>query len=178
MSAATGLFGPTEQVRNGMGGHQSARAEKEVWLTPPDIIRRLGSFDLDPCACPEPRPWPTAKQHYTRTENGLLREWTGRCWVNPPYTASEVGFWLGRLAHHGNGTALIFARTETESFHQHVWGRATAILFLRGRLFFHHQDGARAAHNAGAPSCLVAYGIDDATAMKRSGIDGKVINLR
>jgi hypothetical protein len=35
---------------------------------------------------------------------------------------------------------------------------AESLLFLRGRLNFHHVDGTRAAKNAGAPSVLLAYG--------------------
>lgn len=31
---------------------------KDEWLTPPWLLSRLGSFDLDPCASVN-RPWPT-----------------------------------------------------------------------------------------------------------------------
>ncbi|SDT83842.1 hypothetical protein SAMN04488548_1051, partial [Gordonia westfalica] len=64
-------------------------------------------------------------------------------WCNPPY--SNVWRWLDRLANHGTGTALIFARTETAGFQAQVWRRATAVLFLEGRLTFHHRDGSKAA---------------------------------
>ena len=33
---------------------------KNEWLTPPHILRRLGPFDLDPCA-PINRPWEDRK---------------------------------------------------------------------------------------------------------------------
>lgn len=33
---------------------------KEDWLTPPEIIQKLGEFDLDPCV-PDNRPWDTAR---------------------------------------------------------------------------------------------------------------------
>lgn len=177
MNAGIDLFGDARKMRNGMGGHHSADADKEVWLTPPDILQSLGPFDLDPCAAPDPRPWPTAAEHYTKADNGLMLPWLGRCFVNPPYTTSAVGIWLKRLADHGHGTALIFARTETEAFHEQVWGRATAILFLKGRLFFHHPDGKRAAHNAGAPSCLIAYGKDDAARLRDAGLPGRFVSL-
>lgn len=32
---------------------------KDEWLTPPEIVQSLGSFDLDPCS-PIARPWPFA----------------------------------------------------------------------------------------------------------------------
>ena len=31
---------------------------KDEWLTPPEIIKSLGEFDLDPCS-PINRPWAT-----------------------------------------------------------------------------------------------------------------------
>jgi len=110
-----------------IGGHHSAASITTTWLTPPHIIPALGgweSFDLDPCAAPVPRPWPTARQMNAANDaNGLLIEWQGRIWLNPPYTSSEIGRWLARLADHGTGTALVFARTETEAFARTVWGR-------------------------------------------------------
>lgn len=82
------------------------------------------------------------------------------------------------MVEHGVGTALIFARTETEIFFETVWRAATAVLFLEGRLYFHHVDGTRAKANAGAPSVLVAYGDHDADILKRCGIAGQYIALR
>lgn len=118
-----------------------------------------------------------ARKHYSVEDNGLAKPWTGRVWCNPPY-GLEAARWLERLAKHGNGIALIFARTETAMFFDHVWDKADALLFLRGRLHFHHIDGTRAAANAGAPSVLVAYGQDNAKALRTCGIAGRVVDLR
>lgn len=148
---------------------------KDEWLTPPQIIQALGEFDLDPCS-PIERPWPTAKQHFTRLDNGLMKEWSGRVWMNPPY-GPETSKWMGRLAGHGNGIAFIFARTETETFFQHVWPKAHAIFFLKGRVRFYHVSG-RQADSAGAPSCLIAYGMENGMALQKSGIAGRMIWLQ
>lgn len=165
--------------RLGMGAHQSARAKTCVWLTPPAILKALGEFDLDPCACSEPRPWDTAKHHYTAEDDGLSRDWYGRVYLNPPYgPPSIIGPWMRRMAEHNCGTALIFARTETVMFFETVWRAASAALFLEGRLFFCRPDGIPAEANAGAPSCLVAYGIEDAYLLQKSGIRGQFIGLR
>lgn len=148
---------------------------KDEWLTPPEILCALGSFDLDPCA-PIRRPWEIAEKHYTIEDNGLVRAWRGRVWLNPPY-GQQTGRWLFRLAEHGNGIALIFARTETRMFFEYVWNRADAVLFIEGRLHFHHIDGRRAAGNSGAPSCLVAYGKDNAALLAALPVAGKVVLL-
>ena len=57
---------------------------KDEWLTPPEIVKSLGEFDLDPCS-PIERPWDTAKNHFTINDNGLIQNWFGRVWCNPPY---------------------------------------------------------------------------------------------
>lgn len=164
----------------GMGSLQSARSETDSWLTPPALIEALGgadSFDLDPASLAE-RPWPTARTHYTEAENGLILPWFGRVWLNPPYSTALVARFLGRMAAHDRGTALIFARTETDSFHRFVWAAASALLFLRGRLNFHHVDGRRAEANGGAPSVLIAYGEEDREILAAAPIDGAFVALR
>ncbi|MGR4927366.1 DNA N-6-adenine-methyltransferase [Bradyrhizobium sp. CAR08] len=174
----------TAPVFSGIGGHQTPRRGRtDEWLTPPAVLAALGPFDLDPCA-PVVRPWPTAAQHYTVHDNGLLLPWRGRVFLNPPYHRSVIGLWLARMADHGRGVALIFARTETAAFFRYVWEQASALLFLRGRLDFHTPDGATArrtsggAANAGAPSVLCAYGQDDAEVLALCGLDGAFVPLQ
>lgn len=159
----------------GMGSHQSAAMLKDEWLTPPEIVRACGAFDLDPCAPVSP-PWPLALLHYSMREDGLAQPWFGRVWCNPPY-GKQTAKWLAKLAAHGNGIALIFARTETAMFFEQVWRKASAVLFIEGRLYFHHVDGTRAAANSGAPSCLVAYGSNNVEALRASGIRGQLVLL-
>lgn len=157
-----------------IGGHQSHRMGKDEWLTPPDILKALGPFDLDPCAPINP-PWPMAANHFTILDNGLAREWGGRVFCNPPY-GREAASWLARCAEHRNAIALIFARTETAMFFEHVWKQADALLFIEGRLHFHHVDGRRAEANGGAPSVLIAYGAENVKALADSGIPGALVS--
>lgn len=164
--------------KSGMGGHQSAAMMKDEWLTPPAILAALGPFDLDPCAPADGRrPWDTAARHLSINDDGLSTPWAGRVWCNPPY-GREADAWLMRCAEHGNAVALIFARTETEMFFGQVWEKADAVLFIRGRLHFHHITGERAKANAGAPSVLVAYGGNNAECLRSCGIGGQFIDLR
>ena len=145
----------------------------DEWLTPPEILSALGVFDLDPCA-PVDRPWNMAVTHYTALDLGLMKPWTGRVWLNPPY-GQQTGAWLEKMAAHGNGIALIFARTETEMFLSHVWKKADAILFIEGRLYFHYVTGERAKGSGGAPSVLIAYGPKNVDALRQSGIKGALV---
>jgi hypothetical protein len=78
---------------------------------------------------------------------------------------------MKRLANHGNGVALIFARTETKSFFPWVWDYADGLLWLKGRLCFYTKEGNRGG-TAGAPSVLIAYGQANAECLKTCGLAG------
>lgn len=167
----------------GIGGYHSPLAKTIEWLTPPAIIAALGghlSFDLDPCT-PVCQPYPTAKRRFTALDNGLIKSWGGRetrIYLNPPYSQGVIDKWLARMAEHDHGTALIFARTETDAFFRYVWDCASALLFIRGRINFHLPDGTRAKANSGAPSVLCAYGANDCDVLAMCGIDGQFVPLR
>ena len=126
------------------------KGNTDTWLTPPWLLEKLGKFDLDPCP--------------PNGSNGLKEKWTGRIWLNPPYSKNSE--FMKLMGNHGNGIALVFARTETKWFQENVFGKATAILFFNKRLKFFKEDGTEAKGNAGAPSVLVAYGNDNAKVLE------------
>lgn len=139
---------------------------KDEWLTPPELIAGMGIFDLDPCS-PIGRPWDTASRHLTKEDDGLSIPWpkTERIWLNPPY-GTQCPAWMKRMATHGNGIALTFARTETKMFFQSVWNSAHAVLFIKGRLRFYHVTGEQGGA-AGAPSILIAYGEENSDKLRQ-----------
>lgn len=154
----------------------SVHTSTDEWWTPQDIVSSLGEFDLDPCA-PVSSPARTGcRNYFTKLDDGLSKTWLGRVWLNPPY--SSAGKWIERLAYHGDGIGLVFARTETGWWHNYVWPMASALLFLRGRLSFIRGDEAgQIGHNAAAPSVLIAYGTENACALRGSGLDGALVSL-
>lgn len=146
----------------------------DEWITPPYITRKLGLFDLDPCA-PVDTPIRHSKTWYTLGQDGLNQQWHGRVWLNPPY-GKETFKWLNKLHVHQSGIALIFARTETKGFHSEVWEKADSVFFFRGRLKFYYVDGTEGG-TANAPSCLVSYSAFDTDSIKRSGLNGRLVVL-
>ena len=131
-----------------------------VWLTPIEIIMRLGPFDLDPCAA-DPRPFDIGtKLNYTEKENGLKLKWPKDhfAFCNPPY-GPHAGTWLDRMADHNYGIALTFARTETRAM-QRALKKCSAIFFPDKRITFLTGDPPHGpGHTSGgAPSCYIAFG--------------------
>jgi hypothetical protein len=104
---------------------------------------------------------------------GLGTKWFGRVWLNPPF-GRQAAMWLWKMASHGNGIALVPARTETEMFYDSIWNVADAVCFIKGRPHFHYVTGERAKANSGAPIALVAYGPHNANALRRADL-GKVV---
>ena len=145
------------------------------WLTPPNLVLKLGEFDLDPCS-PINAPFLHAKNNFTSIDDGLSKDWFGRVYLNPPY-GRGMELWLEKLKFHGNGIALIFARTETKCFFEHIWNDADALLFVKGRIRFYHVSGVQAG-TPGAPSVFIAYGRENALALKNSGIEGRYLDLK
>ena len=144
------------------------------WYTPPEVFELLKfpEFDLDPASPGKSVvKWIPAKEHYT--ESGLLREWHGRVWLNPPY-GNETAIWLNKLALHGNGIALVFARTDTLWFHTTAC-KADAICFLNGRIRFIDKDGKQ-GDPATCGSMLLAWGNECADILVGSGVGWCVDN--
>ena len=143
---------------------RSATATDE-WYTPKEIIDALGKFDLDPCAPVKPL-WQTAIRMYNKNDNGLLQEWEGRVWLNPPYSRPLIEQFVKRLAEHGNGIALLFNRCDSKMFQDVIFKKATAMKFLRNRIRFFRPDGTR-GDSPGCGSVLIAFGRENAEILRK-----------
>lgn len=134
------------------------------WLTPPELIKALGRFDLDPCT-PVRMPWRTAARRFTPRQDGLKQSWGGRVWLNPPY--SDVAPWIDRFVEHGNGMALLSAKSVETRWGQKVLAAADAVLFLKGRLLFHYPSGKRST-GKWLSNMLVAIGAHNRRALVKA----------
>lgn len=132
-------------------------SKKMDWATPQDFFDKLDAefhFDIDVCASDE-----NAKcaEYFTEKDDCLAKDWSGRrCFMNPPY-----GRTLGRFVEKARSEAekngalvvcLIPARTDTSYWHDNIFGHATEIRFIRGRLKF--GDGK---NSAPFPSAVVVF---------------------
>jgi hypothetical protein len=145
-------------------------AYSDEFYTPPEIVKALGAFDLDPCAGPVSS---HAKRNVRPGDGcGLKRRWRGRVWLNPPY--SEIYDWLEKFTKHGNGVCMVNARCDAMWF-QRLASAADAVLFLAGRVSFLTGDGTAIGKPKRRPPCgsaLVAFGPQNVTALRNSGLRG------
>lgn len=157
--------------------YSSPRSDE--WYTPKwiiDSILEAGcKFDLDPCA-PLVKPFVIAPKSYDKTENGLLKQWHGNVWLNPPYSYPLVTQFVSKLSRHKQGIALLFNRMDTALWHEVIFPTADAMLIMRGRVRF-IDCGLREQGGATCGSVLVAWGKDNASCLKKLGITGKFIEL-
>jgi hypothetical protein len=156
-----------------LGSHQRCVGKSQVHLTPKWLIDALGPFETDPCAA-DPRPWDCARVNIPEAMDGLTYEWFGMVWLNPPFNRYQVGLWVDRLARHGNGIALVHARTEAAWFRP-IWRHAAAILFLDKRIKFCRPDGTEQGANSGAPPVLAAFGRDAVHRLYGANLSGAFV---
>lgn len=132
----------------------------DEWSTPDSFMARLPfTFDLDVCATPENA---KAPRYFTKEQDGLVQDWKGTCWMNPPY-GKDIEAWVQKASVSAMDGAtvvcLLPARTDTKWWHSWIWDevrdepyRNVSIHFIRGRLKF---GGAK--NSAPFPSVVVVF---------------------
>ena len=138
--------------------------DKNTTLTPLSLINKLGNFDLDPCGLQHHK---TASKIISLPNDGLIENWEGRVWLNPPY--SDPKHFLNKLALHGNGIALVLNSTDTIWFQEQL-RKASGIKFIKGRPKFMRLDMSEVSIMRGV--VLFAYGKENAIKLKDSEIEG------
>lgn len=150
--------------------------ENDEWYTPGWVFLAIGvEFDLDPCSPGAPPSSVPARRHLTKADNGLSATWAGSVWLNPPFSSKRK--WYEKLVAHGDGIALMPARTETHDLQDYMQA-ASALLFLKGRIYFERGSKPGANGLNGVTSTppfgivLCAYGDRMADALINSELKG------
>jgi hypothetical protein len=144
-------------------------ADGDTWLTPKWLLGQLGEFDLDPCACQQIPDW-VCNRNFTETDNGLIQPWTGRVFMNPPFSKTAV--WLPVHADHGQGISLVPASVESRVWRAHVWPKAKGVLLLHGRTRFCNPDGSNTVGRPLRSIALIGWSAEDAAILRNSEIAG------
>jgi ParB family chromosome partitioning protein len=135
-----------------VSGHvHVAQATGQVeWYTPPEYIEAarqvLGGIDLDPASSRIAQETVRARKFYTAEDDGLSKPWTGRVWLNPPYSVELVEAFTSKLCAHYEAkdvTAAILLSnnaSETQWFQKTV-RLASALCLPLGRVRFLDDEG-------------------------------------
>jgi phage N-6-adenine-methyltransferase len=127
---------------------------RDDWETPQAFFDALDAefgFDLDVCALPASA---KCERFFTPDDDGLAQEWTGTCWMNPPY-GDEIARWVRKAWEAAQAGAtvvcLVPARVDTGWWWDYC--RFGEVRFLRGRLRF-----GGGTTGAPFPSAVVVFG--------------------
>lgn len=131
-------------------------SKKQDWNTPLSLFNKLNkefNFTLDVCADDSNF---KCKNYFDIHKNGLIQEWIGNCWMNPPY-GREISKWIEKATLSIKNkecniiVCLLPVRSDTKWWHNYVM-KSSEIRFLNKRLTF---DGAN--NKAPFPSCIVIF---------------------
>lgn len=128
-------------------------SKRDDWETPIEFFKKYDDiyhFDLDVCANKKNH---KCKNYFTKEIDGLKQDWTGTCWMNPPY-GREIIKWIEKAYNSSQNGAtvvcLVPARTDTRWWHEYAM--KGSIEFIRGRIKF---VGAKAS--APFPSAVIVF---------------------
>jgi ParB family chromosome partitioning protein len=152
--------------------YRTVTTGENEWYTPAEFVDLaravMGDIDLDPASCGEANQIVKAPVYYTEADNGLSREWSGRVWLNPPYSRDLMPAFCEKLAAHvdaGDVTAAILVshnNTETNWFHR-LASSCAAACFPSRRIRFYRGEEVAAPVNGQ----VFFYFGQDADAFKR-----------
>lgn len=128
----------------------------DEWATPADFFECVAAefeFELDVCALPTSA---KCERYFGPEDDGLEQDWSGTCWMNPPY-GNEIAAWVRKAYESAQAGAtvvcLVPARTDTNWWHDYC-GKGE-VRFIKGRLRF-----GEATASAPFPNALVVFGRD------------------
>ena len=119
-------------------------SKTDMWATPQeffDSLDKVFRFETDVCAVKDNA---KCQRFYTPDDNGLLQDWRGVCWMNPPY-GREISQWVEKAYRSAkdNGATVVCllpARVDTRWWHDFC--AKGEVHFLRGRLKFGGNDNS------------------------------------
>jgi phage N-6-adenine-methyltransferase len=130
-----------------------------VWGTPQPVFDKLNAefgFETDVCAIAENAKCP---RYFSPEMDGLAQDWTGVCWMNPPY-GRGIDAWIKKAYESAQSGAtvvcLVPVRSDTGWWHDYC--AKGEIRFIRGRLNFTGATGStQIGHNAPFPCAVVVF---------------------
>jgi ParB family chromosome partitioning protein len=131
--------------------HVSQNTGEMEWYTPQNIIEMarcvMGNIDLDPASCAIANDAVKADEFYDQESDGLLQNWRGNVWLNPPFCQPLIQQFLKKTVDSYRSKeinqACVYTNNATDTqWWQDAAANADAICFVRGRLRCYRPDGS------------------------------------
>ena len=160
LRAATGKTAP----------HIGENSGENEWYTPAAIIEAarnvMGGIDLDPATSEIAQRTVQAAACYTREDDGLVREWHGRIWLNPPYEKGLIDKFVMKIIHEYGSERLTQACVLVNNATETGWGQtllanSNSVCFLAKRVRFLSPDGEKGAPLQGQMLAGINVDADD-----------------
>ena len=145
---------PFSSLRQALGYDKDTLALKhtgdEESYTPIRYIKSarwvMGAIDLDPASNKQAQKTVRADRYFTKEDDGLAQSWSGRVWLNPPYTALVINKFIEKVVFDyiagdiSQAIVLTNNNTDTSWFHRAALN-ADAFCFTSGRINFNKPGG-------------------------------------
>lgn len=124
------------------------------WETPQELFNKLNAaFDFQTDVCAD---YYNAKclTFFSKENNGLAHNWTGSCWMNPPY-GRGIYEWVKKAhqsAKDNNATVVCLLPARTDKKWWQEFCLNAEVYFIKGRLKF-----GDATNSAPFPSAIVIF---------------------
>ena len=164
-TAATRLAEKDKRPRSGNASHDN----DDEWYTPANVVEvcreALGGIDLDPASNAHANRVVKATRYFTAEDDGLEQPWSGRVFLNPPYSkiAGKREF-IAKLAESYTSGAVTAATVVlsydfSASWFEPLRGRYAAICLCRGRVQF-YKEAPGDGHDPALGTSIVYLGQD------------------
>lgn len=129
-------------------------SESVEWATPDNVFAPLDAEFHFTCDVAASDANAKTERYFTKENDGLSQDWSGVCWMNPPY-GRDLPQWLKKAideSYRGVTTVcLIPARTNTAWFHELCFAKGE-VRFVLGRPKFNDAE-----HGLPYPLAVVIY---------------------
>lgn len=145
--------------------HVSQNSGDNEWYTPIEYIEMsrkvMGSIDLDPATNIKANEIVQAKNIYTINKNGLINEWYGNIFLNPPYSVDLINKFIDKLIEelkNINQCILLVNNATDTIWFQKIVHFCSGICFPKGRIKFYKPNSNKCSPLQG--QCFLYFGIN------------------